>query len=113
MVAKGKTPNHAGQYRDRTSTLIALVKGTPIGDLEQGRSIQALARTAATTKRVLSQAHFGDLSPESIQSALATLSDFGKSNQTVNHYRAAIRAFLRWAHERTGFARFPHGSDVA
>ena len=109
MVAKGKTPNHAGQYRDRTSTLIALVKGTLIGDLEQGRSIKALARTAATTKRVLSQAHFGDLSPESIQSALATLSDFGKSNQTVNHYRVAIRAFLRWAHERKRVREIPMG----
>ncbi len=58
---------------------------------------------------MLSQAHFGDLSPESIQSALATLSDFGKSNQTVNHYRAAIRAFLRWAHERTRIREIPMG----
>jgi hypothetical protein len=110
MVAMGKTPNHAGQYRDRTSTLIALVKATPIGDLEQGRSEAfRLWRERPQQRSVLSQAHFGDLSPESIQSALVTLSDFGKSNQTVNHYRAAIRAFLRWAHERKRIREIPMG----
>jgi integrase len=28
------------------------------------------------------------------------LLDFGRSNQTANHYRAALRAFLRWARKR-------------
>jgi site-specific recombinase XerC len=100
MLAKGKTAKHADQYRDRAGKVMALASGTSICALELGRSVQALERTAAALDDALSHAHFGGLSSESIQSALATLSDFGKSNQTVNHYRAALRAFLIWCKER-------------
>ena len=44
----------------------------------------------------LTAARLSDLTPERIQSSLAALRDAGKSNQTVNHYRAALRAFVRW-----------------
>ena len=79
---------------------MALICGAPIGDLEVGRSVSALERAATSLEAVLSRAHFGDLSSESIQGSLAVLRDFGKSHQTVNHYRAALRAFLRWARDR-------------
>src|SRR5262249_6346450 len=51
-------------------------------------------------ENVLSRSRFSHLSPEAIQSALAALRDAGWSLQTCNHYRAAIRAFLRWAFDK-------------
>src|SRR5262245_4329250 len=97
MLAKGKTPKHADQYRDRAGRLITLVKGTRLADIDPGRKPEALERAARLLESVLSQAHFSDLTSETIQSALAGLRDCGKSSQTANHYRAALRAFCRWA----------------
>ena len=101
MVAKGVTGKHADQFRDRASKLLALASGSQIKDLEAGRSVKALKQTTAILKTALSRSHFGQLSSEGIQSALATLSGFGKSNQTVNHYKAAVRAFLIWCKDRS------------
>ena len=100
MVAKGMTDKHANQFRDPAGKLLALASGTPIKDLEAGRSVKALEQTAAILKTALSRSYFGNLLSEGIQSALASLSNFGKSNQTVNHYKAALRAFLIWSKDR-------------
>ena len=35
--------------------------------------------------------------PERVQTALATFRESGRSAQTCNHYRACIRALVRWA----------------
>ena len=53
-----------------------------------------------TLADALAAARLSDLIPERIQAALAVLRDAGKSNQTVNHYRAALRAFVRWAGDK-------------
>ncbi len=42
-------------------------------------------------------ARLSDLVPDRIQAALGRLREAGKANQTVNHDRAAPRAFVRWA----------------
>ena len=96
MVAKGKTPKHADQYRDRTAGR-GSVKGTPVGDLEHGRSIQALARTAAALEDALSHAYFGDLSSESIQAGRRDPEVISASRIRPSMTRAAIRAFLLWS----------------
>src|SRR5579883_1023113 len=107
LLAKGKTAKHADQYRDRAGRLIALVKGTRLADIDPGRKPEALERAARLLESVLSRAQFRDLSPESIQSSLAALRDHGRSNQTVNHYRAAVRAFLRWARDKSRIRDIP------
>ena len=57
--------------------------------------METAARLLAST---LEQSRFQDLTPETIQSALARLKDEGRSAQTANHFHAAIRAFLKWCH---------------
>ena len=41
--------------------------------------------------------HLSGLQPSKIQTALAAIKDSGRSLETVNHHRASIRAFVRWA----------------
>ena len=96
-VAKGNTERHADQYRDRAGKLIALAIGTPAEEIFGGQKREEMERSAATLARVLANARLSRLSPERIQSALATLRDAGKANQTANHFRAAGRALSRWA----------------
>jgi hypothetical protein len=101
MLAKRKTVKHADQYRDRAGKLLALVKGTPLAELETGRSARALKQTSEKLAAVLNNTYFRDVNPEDIQTALAKLRDHGKSLQTCNHFRAAARAFLLWSSPKT------------
>ena len=52
----------------------------------------------------MAKARLSDIATERVQAALATFRDSGRSAQTCNHYRAAVRAFVRWA-KRTGRLR--------
>ena len=101
MIDQAKTPRHADQYRERAGKLVALVRGVRLAEIERGRKPDALARAAATLANVLKTTRFSDLTSEGIQSALALLRTAGKANQTTNHYRAALRAFVRWAIDKS------------
>jgi integrase len=100
LLAKGKTPKHADLSRDRAGKLIAMVNGVPIDDLVPRRKAEAMERAAGLLADTLGRARFGDLTAETIQAALARLKEEGRSAQTANHFRAAIRAFLKWCHKR-------------
>jgi len=100
MQARGKTPKHADQYHDRAGKLAAMVRGVSLAALEPGRKDATLELAARTLEEALTTARLSDLTPDRIQSALAALRDAGKANQTVNHYRAALRAFVRWAWDK-------------
>ena len=100
MMAKGKTAKHADQYRDRAGKLLAIIKGTNPSELETGRKADPSKRVPQKLATVLGVSYFTDITPEAIQAALASLRDFGKASQTANHYRAAIRAFLRWSFDK-------------
>lgn len=100
MQAKGKTPKHAEQFHERAGKLAALVRGARLADIDTGRKAEAQERGARKLADPLRSARLSDLTPERIQSALALLRDAGKSHQTVNHYRAALRAFARWAGDK-------------
>jgi len=94
MTARGKTPKHAEQFHERAAKVAALVRSVRLSDIELGRKCDALARAAVALGTALTSARLSD---ERIQAALAKLRDAGKSLQTVNLYRAAFRAFVRWA----------------
>ena len=100
MQARGKTPKHADQFYDRAGKLAAMVRGVRLSALEPSRKTEDLQRAARTLADTLTTARLSDLAPDRIQSALAALRDAGKANQTVNHYRAALRAFARWAWDK-------------
>jgi integrase len=100
MMAKGKTAKHADLSRDRAAKLIAMVKGVSLDKLIPGRKADAMAQASKLLAQTLEQARFSNLTSEAIQSALARLKDEGRSAQTANHFRAAVRAFLKWCNRR-------------
>ncbi len=97
MVAKGKTLEHADQYQERAGKLAAVSRGIDLATIEPGRKAEALRRAAEALAEALRAIRLRDLDSEPIQAALAELRLRGKSPQTANHYRAALRAFCRWA----------------
>ncbi len=100
MLARGKPAKHADQFLERAGKLSALVRGIRLADIDPGRKTEAQARAARILADTLASARLSDLAPERIQAALARLRDAGKSHQTLNHYRAALRAFARWAGDK-------------
>src|SRR5262245_34084101 len=100
LMAKGKTVKHADLYRDRAGKLIAMVRGARLGDLVPGRKAEAMERAARLLADTLAKSRFSDLTAETIQVALATIRAEGRSAQTANHFRAALRAFVKWSHKR-------------
>ena len=97
MLARGKTAKHAEQYHERAGKLAALARGARLADLEPGRSREAREKAARTLADAMRSARLSDLASDRIQVGLARLREAGKANQTANHYRAALRAFSRWA----------------
>ena len=100
LIAKGKTVKHAELSRDRAGKLIAMVRGASLGDLVPGRKAEAMERAARLLADTLARARLGDLTAETIQAALATIREEGRSAQTANPFRAALRTFLKWSHKR-------------
>jgi integrase len=76
------------------------VKGRGLAELVPGRKAEAMERAGRLLADTLARAYFADLTAERIQQALASVRDEGRSAQTANHFRAALRAFLRWCHDR-------------
>ena len=107
LLAKGKTANYADLSRDRAGKLVAMVNGASLDDLVPGRKAEAMERAARLLADELARARFADLTAEKIQAALARLRDKGRSAQTANHFRAAIRSFLKWCHKRGRIREVP------
>jgi len=105
MIHQDDTPKHADLSADRVRRLIAVMFGARPDDIDgktMSRARQAQARESVG--RLVAKARLSDIASERVQAALATFRDSGRSAQTCNHYRTAIRAFVRWA-KRTGRLR--------
>jgi integrase len=98
MLARGMSTRHADQYHARAARVVALARGARLDDIDTaGRTPEAVAGAARALADAVRPARLSDLTPERVQTALARLRAGGKSNQTVDHHRAAARAFCRWA----------------
>lgn len=97
LIAKGRTARHASLSHDRAAALVAVILG---GDAAALTGVRKGRRRAGVEDRVaplIARARLEDLTPDRIQRALAAVHAAGRAAQTVNHYRAAVRAFGRWA----------------
>jgi integrase len=98
MIHRGMTAKHADQSTDRVRRLIAVIFEAKPDDVDgktMTRSQQREARLLIA--RLVEKARLADLTADRVQSTLSTLRDSGRSLQTLNHYRACVRAFTRWA----------------
>ena len=96
IVADGSTPKHAELASNRVRRLVAVMLGSDFA-LRGDRVLKPKDRPGFVGKLIdtIAPARLSDLSTERVQGAIGKLKDKGLSLQSCNHYRAAIRAFLR------------------
>ncbi|MDE2508728.1 MAG: tyrosine-type recombinase/integrase [Planctomycetota bacterium] len=84
---------------DRTRRIVALATGSTFRDILPDKTASKAERAAidAGLDAALSRSRLSDLTLSRVQNALATLRAEGRSLQTLNHYRAALRSFVLWA----------------
>jgi integrase len=100
LSAKGRTPKHVELFCGRAMRVVALVKGRSLSEIDTSNNARRTEGKAAA--RALAEAcksaRLDDLTEESVQRALATLKDAGRSLATCNHHRVAIKSFSIWCH---------------
>jgi integrase len=99
LIAAGHTTKHSGLNLDRVRRVAALIVDTPLADAAPPRRTGRVERERIVQRLAdrLGSARLADLTRDRAQSALAVLRAAGLSLQTLNHHRAACRAFTRWA----------------
>lgn len=98
MVARGSTPAHATLAAERMRRLVAVMLGADPVAVDGKTMTRAQREVAARIIRAgVASARLPLLSTDRVQAGLARYRDAGRSLQTCNHYRAAARAFARWA----------------
>ncbi len=96
---KGRTQEHIVLTTSRARRVVAIFRGAPVAEIEPANSAAAeLARAAARLDEWTAPARLSDLTPERVQSALATLRDAGRSLATCNHHATAICGFAKWCY---------------
>lgn len=98
LLAKGNTPKHVELKTGRARRLAALTRGASLDSIDTPKNATAVERQAIedSIDRTLKAARLADLTSVRVQSALASLKAAGRSLQSVNHYRDAIRGFAGW-----------------
>jgi hypothetical protein len=99
LRGKGDTAKHARLYSDRARRVAALACGGRLAEIDPPRTARNIDRdrAAAALARVLDAGRLADLTASRVQDAPAALRSVGRSLQTCNHHRAAIRGFVLWA----------------
>src|SRR5262249_20501630 len=101
LEASGSTPKHVNLFADRARRVVALLRGAELGEIEPARNAKRgeISSTEARLSGWVESAKLPDITSERVQKALATLRAKGRSLQTCNHHRAAIRAFSKWCYD--------------
>jgi integrase len=101
LRAKNSTEKHVTLFSVRAARVIALASGAKLSDIESPRSAKKaeIARTDDALEKCLSLSKLMDLTSERVEQALSKLRVGGRSLATLNHHRAAIRAFSKWCDE--------------
>jgi integrase len=98
LEADGAGSKHVELFTLRARRVVALLMGARLNEIEPARNATrpAIALAAATLSRSVEPAKLCHLVPEAVKKALSVLKDNGRSLQTCNHHRTAIRAFGKW-----------------
>jgi integrase len=96
--SKGGTAQHVKLHSARALRVVALLKGAKLADIEAPKPATRKGVKAADKKlrEYVAAARIADLTSESVQKALARLTDAGRSLQTASHHRNAIKSFAKW-----------------
>jgi integrase len=99
MRARNDTPHHAKLHSDRARRVAALACGGTLHEIDPPKTATKAERAQALGMRdaILGGGRLSNLTASKVQDALGKLRAAGRSLQTLNHHRAAIRAFVLWA----------------
>ena len=99
MKTKGNKPQHVRQIAACALRIVALIKGARLIDIDAGKSMPKVAAANAALQKSVSRAYISDLTGENVQRSLAILIDAGRSHQTANNHRTAIKSFSKWLYD--------------
>jgi integrase len=102
LRSRGLTPQHVKLHSSRAMRVVALIKGADLAKIEAPRPAtrKGVAKAEAELRRWVGMAKIGDLTTENVQTkALLRLREDGRSLQTLEHHRNAIRALAIWLHD--------------
>jgi integrase len=99
MRARNNTAHYAQLHSDRARRVAALVCGGRLVDFDPPKTADKADRARADARRaeILGRGRLADLTLSKVQDALGALWAAGRSLQTLNHHRAAVRGFVIWA----------------
>jgi hypothetical protein len=95
LKSKGCTRQHVKLHSSRAMRIIALMKRARLADIEPKKPAtdKGVAEAEANQRKSVEPARIVDLSPENVQRALARLIAEGRSLQTAEHHRNAVKSF--------------------
>ncbi len=101
LRSKGNTRQHVKSHSSRAMRIIALSKGADLANIEPARPATKIgvAKAEVELRGWVASALLLDLTTENVQQALAQLTHQGRSLQTANHHRNAIKSFAKWLYE--------------
>ncbi len=101
LSSKGVTRQHLKLHTSRAMRVVALFLGAKLPDIEPAKPAtrQGVARATAELRKWVSSARLPDLTAENVQKALSRLIGEGRSLQTANHHRNAIKSFAKWLYD--------------
>ena len=101
LEAKDATPKHIELFTTRARRVVALLLGAKLSEIEPAKNAKKadIARAGSALAKWVGLARLSDLTAERVQKALASLKTEGRSHQTCNHHRVAIRSFSKWCYD--------------
>jgi integrase len=101
LLSRGVTCRHAKLHSSRAMRIVALLKGADLAEITPTKPAtrEGVARADAELRKCVASARVSDLTTEAVQKALARLRGAGRSLQTCNHHRNAIKSFVKWLYD--------------
>jgi integrase len=101
LRSRDVTPQHVKLHSSRAMRVVALIKGANLADIEPPKPAtrEGVARAETELRKWVAQGRLSDLTTENVQKVLAQLRAEGRSLQTLNHHRNAVRSFAIWLYD--------------
>jgi integrase len=97
LIAEGRTADHVERVTGRVRRLVAVILGLNAAWLDHRRLPPSeRGKVPRTIEAAIKPARLSDLTRQKVQAAIAKLKDAGYSHGTCNHYRTAVKIFVRW-----------------
>ncbi|MGP0070174.1 MAG: tyrosine-type recombinase/integrase [Isosphaeraceae bacterium] len=101
LRSRGNTPQHVKLHSSRAMRVVALIQGADLVDIEAKKPATKtrVERATSELRKWVTTARIAHLTTDNVQRALQRLITAGRSLQTANHHRNAIKSFSKWLYD--------------